>query len=342
MSTQPSPAQSGHPGVRAAFAWLRRLAAVAILVGGVLALNAGHLDTCEQKQSLLGAVSEVCHRPAVDDPVVLGTLLIVLLLLAPDVSEFSVFGLASLKWRVRAQEARSDATDAELRELRASISAISTATSASRATSSVNVILREAGRESARIVEDPAPGDIGGGPGIRPVNAPSPPSRLLAAGKVLAGTGAIRAILDSVTSDVRASTGVTVAAAHLYLPNDRGLLIPVDDPDRPENESGWPAGAGAVGTVWQTGDAEVRRGLETQRGLDQLDPRRREWYKSTQLVLAVPVQNLSGRTIGVLSASSPEPGNANSDKDVVETLEVHAQAAARTVIDLLGWDTDAP
>lgn len=327
--------------------WGRRLAAAGILIGGVLALNAGSLDTCEQKQSLLGAVSEVCHRPSVDDPVILGSLLIVLLLLAPDVTEFSVFGLASLKWRVRAQEARSDAAEAELREIRASVSALSVSASTSQSTANVNVnVLRDAARESARIVEDanpnrsapdsPAVGRLGG------TTANIPDSRLLAAGKVLAGTGAVRAVLDSAAEDVRAATGVSDVGAHLYLPNDRGLLIPVDDPERPENDSGWSPGAGAVGAVWQAGDAEVRRGPDTQRDLEHLDQARRERYRSTQLVLAVPVTNLNGRVIGVLSASSPQPGDADKDRDALEAMEVHAQAAARTIIDLLGWDTDAP
>lgn len=361
----PSEKDRSHPGYRApaAVRWLRRTLAVAILCAGIAALSTGSVDACEQRQSLFGVVSEVCHRPGIDDPVVLGTLFVVLLLLAPDLSEFSVLGLATVKMRLRAQEARAEAADAELKALRTAFASAAASSSARAAQSQtvlvdVGTALRSA--EWAGAAAD-APGLVAptsralrrrpgpGRPGSRASPPPTSPDsvhtarrEVVAGARAFVGDVALRSVLAAAADDVRNRYGIETVGTHVYLPNDHGLLLPVDDPGRPPDESGWPPGVGLVGTVWRTGRPEIRHEAVAQLDLERLPLDRRRRYADTRLVLAVPIRNFTKRVIGVLSASSPEAGDPARDAVIVPILLAHGEALARVVIDVFRWDTDEP
>ena len=80
---------------------LRWLLALLIVLVGTLVWASGSVEICDDRLAAVGTdpVVRVCSAPTLSSPAVIGWLLAVLFLLAPDVTEISV-GLFSLKQKV--------------------------------------------------------------------------------------------------------------------------------------------------------------------------------------------------------------------------------------------------
>jgi len=68
---------------------------------------------------------------------------------------------------------------------------------------------------------------------------------------------------------------------------------------------------------------------------------RRERYSNVAVVAAVPVLNAANRPIAVLAGSSADPASRLDGPEGLQALLTHADALARVLVDLLGWETDA-
>jgi len=119
------------------------------------------------------------------------------------------------------------------------------------------------------------------------------------------------------------------------------MLVPAFEADRTGGGAGWwQVGQGLVGRAWRDREALVARGAEVMQGLEDLPPARRENYRALAVVAAVPVLHAAGRPIAVLSASSTDPASPLDQPEGIEALVTHADAIARIIVDLLGWESD--
>ncbi len=311
---------------RLALAWARRMVAGAVLVGGLALLATDHVQVCEQQMSASAAPAEFCHPPHLDDPLVLGVVLLVLFLLGPDLAEFGVPGLVTLRWRLRAHDERLDAADQRAVALEAQLVQVSAgvaASSTARQEVTVNFSAPASGDQTARL----AAGEGTTGEAELPEEVVE--ARFLAAQHALSG----------LLHDVPGALGG--ATLHLFYPSEDEQLLPVFEPEQPREQVGWPSGVGVVGRAWATGEAATGAG-EALRDVGDLPPQRAARYADLVAVAAVPVLNGAGRPIAVLSASSRESGHRLDARPAVEALTVRAALAARILIDLLGWDDDSP
>src|SRR5439155_10032002 len=103
----------------------------------------------------------------------------------------------------------------------------------------------------------------------------------------------------------------------------------------------WQVGQGIVGRAWRDGDVLTAHGPEVREGTAELAPERRERYAALSVVAAAPVSNAVGRPIAVLGASATDPASRLDSPEGIEALVTHADAIARLLVDLLGWETDA-
>jgi hypothetical protein len=134
---------------------------------------------------------------------------------------------------------------------------------------------------------------------------------------------------------------------HLHVPDDSGRLVPVLEYDDAATAwaRGWDPGVGVVGRAFSRRRVQVSRAPALQAELSQVPDKPDEAFRDLSLVLAVPLLNLGGRPVGVLSAagSGPEPlgpeGGAD-EADLRLALEALASGLARVLVDLAAWDTD--
>lgn len=139
---------------------------------------------------------------------------------------------------------------------------------------------------------------------------------------------------------------------HLHVPDDSGRLVPVLEHDDAATAwaRGWDPGVGVVGRAFSRRRMQVSHAPALQAELSQVPDKPDEAFRDLSLVLAVPLLNLGGRPVGVLSAatSDPEPpdGSENSSDDLAHeaelrlALEALASGLARVLVDLAAWDTD--
>jgi hypothetical protein len=139
---------------------------------------------------------------------------------------------------------------------------------------------------------------------------------------------------------------------HLHVPDDGGRLVPVLEHDDAATawSCGWDPGVGVVGRAFSRRRVQVSRAPALQAELSQVPDKPDEAFRDLSLVLAVPLLNLGGRPVGVLSAaaSDPEPaGTPERDPDRAAgeaelrlALEALASGLARVLVDLAAWDTD--
>lgn len=129
---------------------------------------------------------------------------------------------------------------------------------------------------------------------------------------------------------------------HLYVPDDTGRLVPVLEHDDPVQVwlRGWDPGVGVVGRAWSRRRTQVGRGEELRaEGHEQ--PGKQGVFPHLEAVVAVPLLNLAGRPVGVLSAASdgePDPG----EPALRAALEALSAGLARVLVDLAAWGTDDP
>lgn len=293
---------------------VRWAAAVLLVLLGTAAAGLGWLRVC---------TSGSCRPPAAGDVVVLGWLALVVLLLAPDLSEASVAGLVTVKSRLAAQEDKLAALSARLSAVQTTVqAAVQTQRSASSAV---------AGGAVVTVVSGTATGAWAG---------PDPeglPADVLHASRYLAGE-----LLMAHLGDL--GSGLLEAAnLRLYLPGEDGLLLPVlHPPHRHYDDDVWRPGQGAVGRAWSSAALVCVTGAQVQAEVAHLPERRRSRYAALRQVVAVPVLARDGTAVGVLSASSRDLDPDLLSADAVDELVAAAEVAARVLVDLLGWAADAP
>ena len=101
----PSPAPPAarprrRPDPPAVFARVRHGLALLVVLIAAVVLATGHGQVCSGVLTPSGAVVSACRPPTVSDGVAVVFALLVLLLLVPDLAEFGVPGLLTLKRRV--------------------------------------------------------------------------------------------------------------------------------------------------------------------------------------------------------------------------------------------------
>lgn len=134
------------------------------------------------------------------------------------------------------------------------------------------------------------------------------------------------------------------ARLHLYVPDDSDRLLPVlehDDPDLVWSR-GWDAGTGVVGRAWSRRRVQVGRGAALLEEVRALPDKPVEAFRDLQVVVAVPLLNLAGWPVGVLSATSADPSSRLDGPEARRELEALAAGLTRVLVDLAGWATDDP
>jgi hypothetical protein len=134
------------------------------------------------------------------------------------------------------------------------------------------------------------------------------------------------------------------ARLHLYVPDDADRLLPVlehDDPDLVWSR-GWDAGTGVVGRAWSRRRVQVGRGAALLDEVRALPDKPVEAFGPLQVVVAVPLLNLAGRPVGVLSATSDDLASRLDGPVARRELEALAAGLTRVLVDLAGWATDDP
>lgn len=136
----------------------------------------------------------------------------------------------------------------------------------------------------------------------------------------------------------------TLAAArlHLYVPDAGGRLVPLlehDDQDVVWSR-GWDPGNGVVGRAWARRRVQAGRGSALTEEVRLLPDKPVEAFAELQVVVAVPLLNLVGRPVGVLSAASSDPASELDGPAARRELKAVAAGLTRVLVDLAGWATD--
>lgn len=128
---------------------------------------------------------------------------------------------------------------------------------------------------------------------------------------------------------------------HLFLyDSDVEKLLPALEPSPTSPSQGWESGQGATGEAFRRGEYVLVTGADVSNGSYGLTIEDQERYRHLALVAAMPVKTASGRTIGVLSASTDDRSSAaGSPEGFDEHLEL-AVFSARVLVDLLHWYED--
>jgi hypothetical protein len=312
----------------AVLTWARRGLVVAVVLAVAITLAAGRGRVCSDALTNAGAVVRTCRAPSVGDGEVVAFGLLVLLLLLPDLTEFGVPGLITLRRRVAEQES-AIGTEREYRELLAaeidSIQASIAQASAASQSGAVGVLVMNPSQTA-----DLAAGE-------RPPLAPT-----------AAVTQARYNAAETLMRRLRADPGPQLigCSLHLYLPDEEQRLLVTaleHDPDRSRfGREGWAVGQGIVGRVWRDGDAIVARGRDILRALDDLAETHREPYLDLAVLVAVPVVNANDRTVAVLTAHAADQTTRLDSPEGLAQLLALAEVLARVLVDLLGWATDLP
>lgn len=315
----------------------RGLALLAALVGVALVAS-DWARVCSDALTGGGQVVTTCHAPQATDAVVVAYVLFVLLLLGPDLAEAGVPGLFTLRRRVdehesrlETEEDRRELLESQLLSLSARMEQAATAAAQAVGVDALNIYVsgdETAGYAAAdRPVEDVGVARAGGAAVV---------VDRVSRARYTAADLFIRRLRSHPGGPLEGST------LHLYLLDETGMmLVPAFEADRSGGGSGWwQVGQGIVGRAWRDREALVARGAEILQGLEHLPPARREQYAGLAVLAAVPVLNAAGRPIAVLSASAPDPATALDRPEGVEALVTHADAIARIIVDLLGWESD--
>jgi hypothetical protein len=320
--------------------WLRRGLAVAIAILAVVAVATGWVETCSDTVTDAGQVVRTCRAPEFGDGLVVAMLVVLLLLLLPDLAEVGVPGLFTLRRRVEEQESRLETEEARRSLLESQVVTLNARMSQVATASAVGVDrlnIYVSGDETADYAaaerqheQQSTPGAIAGPVRVDRISR----ARYTAA--------------DLFVRRLRAHPGggLEDASLHLYLPDETGMaLVPVFEADRgisgERAADWWQVGQGLVGRAWQDREVLTARGADVLADLAGLPPERRERYGRLAVVAAVPVLNGAGRPIAVLAGSSSDPASRLDGPEGVETLLTNADAIARVLVDLLGWETDA-
>jgi hypothetical protein len=326
--TPPPPRRRWAPPPDMILVWLRRGLVVAVVITAAVVLATGHGRVCSDAVTNAGAVVRTCRTPSIGDGEVLVFGLLVLLLMLPDLSEFGVPGLITLRRRVSEQESALG-TEREYRELLAAeIDTIQASIAQASAAS-------QSGAVGVLVMNPNQTADLAAGE--RPPLAPT-----------AAVTQARYNAAETLMRRLRADPGPQLVGCslHLYLPDEEQRLLVTaleHDADRSLfGREGWAVGQGIVGRVWRDGDAIVARGRDILTALDDLADTHREPYLDLAVLVAVPVVNANDRTVGVLTAHATDSATRLDSPEGLAQLLALAEVLARVLVDLLGWTTDLP
>jgi hypothetical protein len=315
---------------------VRRGAAMLAVLVAVGFIAAGRAQVCSDSVTGSGAVVTTCRAPQASDGLVIAYALFILLLLAPDLAELGVPGLLTLRRRVDEQDTRLETEEGRRELLESQLTSISarlTQVSSAQAVGVDELNIYVSGDETAHFAA---------------AERQIPPAGAERAGPAVIVDRVSRArytAADLFIRRMRAHPGGALDGSHLhlYLPDETGLmLVPAFEADRTGRGGSdwWQVGQGIVGRSWRDGEALTARGEEILQSIADLPPAQRQRYSGLAVVAAVPVQNGAGRAIAVLSASSSDPETRLDGPEGIETLVTHADAIARLIVDLLGWESD--
>jgi hypothetical protein len=129
---------------------------------------------------------------------------------------------------------------------------------------------------------------------------------------------------------------------HLYVPDDDGRLVPLLEHDDPEDAwaRGWDPGVGVVGRAFSRRRVQAGRAPALVEELRAVPDKPPEAFTDLRVVVAVPLLNLAGRPVGVLSAAAVDGDPDPTDPDIRLALEALASGLARVLVDLAAWETD--
>jgi hypothetical protein len=269
---------------------------------------------------------EVCERPSAGDPALVAAAVLLLLLLAPDLTEASVVGLISVKRQVaetRAAVADAAVEQAETRALvsniRAEIVQNQNLQSRQEQTVAVNIGGRDMLQALSRYAATPLErGGTGKGSEITSADAEQVFGEDVASWRTAIATRTFDALPD------------------LFTPpwGDGAVLALV------RSEGGWER-VFATGAV-DASTAElhlVSCGLldrVASEGVPAAEP------SAALPVAAAPALNAAGRAVATLGIVLPEGTAASDDVLLGAELERAAGILGRVMIDVLGLDTDTP
>jgi hypothetical protein len=104
----------------------------------------------------------------------------------------------------------------------------------------------------------------------------------------------------------------------------------------------WKPGQGATGTAYESGSFVLADGPAVADATFGLTPEQQERYSRLRTVAAAPIWNKNSTVIGVLTASSEDPGNQLATPEAEQELLTGGLFISRVLIDLLQWfDDDA-
>ncbi len=131
---------------------------------------------------------------------------------------------------------------------------------------------------------------------------------------------------------------------HLYVPDETGRLVPVLEHDDADVawQHGWDPGDGVVGRAFARRRGQVSRAPDLQHEVAAVPGKPAAAFEDLSLVVAVPLLNLAGRPVGVLSAASDTDVDDEQLAELQVALQAMAGGLARVLVDLAAWDTDDP
>jgi hypothetical protein len=129
---------------------------------------------------------------------------------------------------------------------------------------------------------------------------------------------------------------------HLFLWDAQvGQLVAAFEPRFSDVSSdAWLPGRGATGTAYQERRLVVVTAPETADDSYGLSPEQQSRYQRLTAVGAAPVLNAAGWCIAVVTAATESRHSGLLMDDGQDELEATAAAAARVLVDLLGWFSD--
>ena len=175
---------------------------------------------------------------------------------------------------------------------------------------------------------------------VMPENVDEPDEFVAAMRHYTAGEALRSILIPSPGDEVE---GVTF---RLYLyDEDEERLVPVVLPGFAEGgveHETWEVGKGATGTAYEKGEFVFVSGDAVWDTTYGLTKEQSERFKTLSVVASVPVTNVAGDTIGVLTASTeaPDGGGLADEQAALQELLARSLLVSRVLIDLLGWYPD--
>lgn len=154
--------------------------------------------------------------------------------------------------------------------------------------------------------------------------------------RYLAGQTALNALLDQpipVCGDARFMV--------YLLDEDTETLLPIVETGKDPSVIGWKPGLGVTGASYLRGEYLIASGTALRDSTFGLTSEQRLAFADLTCVASTPILNAAGRIIGVLSAATNEPDPRLRSPDARDEVLTLAAQAARVLIDLLKWFSDA-